>query len=315
MEVEIRMKLVIQIPCYNEEQNIEQTIKELPTEIEDIDEIEYLIIDDGSIDDTVKIARQNGVKHILEMKANKGLARTFKAGIDASLRLGADIIVNTDGDNQYSGKDIKKLIRPILDNKADLVIGQRQIEKFSFTKKMFQKIGSFMVRKISNTTVKDAPSGFRAYSRKYAMKINVFNDFTYTLETIIQAGKNNIRIENVKIQFNPDTRKSRLFKNIYEYIRKSIANIIKASFIYKPIKNFAIIGTIFNLIGIVLLVVSSYYQELISLKIFIVGIALVVTGIILYALAMRSNLDVANRKLLEDIQYELRKIEYDGERK
>ena len=232
------MKLIIQIPCYNEEENLAKTINNLPKKIKGIDEIEYLLISDGSTDKSVEIAKKNGVHHILDFKVNRGLAKTFMSGIKEALSLGADIIVNIDGDNQYCGADIAKLVKPILDSKADMVIGERQIEKFSFIKRVLQRLGSFVVRKISHTDVKDAPSGFRAYTRECAMKLNIYNNFTYTLETIVQMGRCNQRIENVKIRSNITTRKSRLFKNSLEYILKSMINVLKAFFIYMPMKTF-----------------------------------------------------------------------------
>ena len=197
------MKLMIQIPCYNEEKTLPVTVADLPRSISGIDEIEYLIINDGSSDDTVDVARKCGIHHIVSFPQNKGLASAFMAGIDACLRLGADIIVNTDADNQYCGQDIEKLVRPILEKKAEMVIGERpinEIESFSFLKKKLQRLGSYVVRKASNTDIPDAPSGFRAYSRDAAMRLNVVSHYTYTLETIIQAGNKNIALTSVPIK-------------------------------------------------------------------------------------------------------------------
>ena len=245
------MKLIIQIPCYNEEQNLEKVIDNLPKKINGIDEIEYMVINDGSTDKTRDIAKGKNVKYIIDISPNKGLANAFMTGIKECLKNGADIIVNIDGDNQYTGKDILKLIQPILDKKADMVIGERQIEKFSPIKRILQRFGSWVIRKISKTKVKDAPSGFRAFSRECAFKLNVSSKFTYTLETIIQAGSNGARIENIKITSTPNTRKSRLFKNTAQYIFKSSIDIIRATYRYKFTKRWKIASA---LIAILLLV-------------------------------------------------------------
>lgn len=298
------MKLIIQIPCYNEEENIEKTIKGLPKKIKGIDEIEYLLISDGSTDNSVKIAKNNGVHHILDYKINRGLAKTFMSGISKSLSLGADIIVNIDGDNQYSGDDIKKLVEPIIQKKADMVIGEREINKFPFLKRLFQKFGSWVVRKISNTDVKDAPSGFRAYSRECAMKLNVYNNFTYTLETIIQLGRCNQRIVNIKINSVITERKSRLFKNNFEYMIKSMINILKAFFIYMPMRTFFIIGTSFLSIFVLLCIIFSIVR--LPILIIIASMSFLFS-VISYLFMINSNIQYANRILLEDIQYSLRK--------
>ena len=214
------MKLIIQIPCLNEAETLEIALNDLPRHIDGIDEIEYLIINDGSRDNTVEVARKWGVHHIVSFPQNKGLARGFMAGLDAALRQGADIIVNTDADNQYCGEDIGKLIRPILDGEAEVVIGARPIdstEHFSPLKKKLQHLGSFVVRKASRTDIPDAPSGFRAFSREAAMHMNVVNEYTYTLETIVQAGRNKMAITSVPIRTNPELRSSRLFKSMAGY--------------------------------------------------------------------------------------------------
>lgn len=218
------MKLIIQIPCYNEEETLGITVNDLPRQIDGIDEIEYLIINDGSRDRTVEVARELGIHHVVSFKQNKGLAKGFMAGLDACLHLGADIIVNTDADNQYCGADIEKLVRPILDNEADIVIGERPIdetEHFSWKKKKFQHLGSWVVRMASGTSIPDAPSGFRAYSREAALRLNVTNEYTYTLETIIQAGHDKIAMASVPIQTNGETRPSRLFSSMWRYMKRS----------------------------------------------------------------------------------------------
>lgn len=249
------MKLIIQIPCYNEAETLEIALNDLPQFIKGIDEIEYLIINDGSTDDTVKVARDWGVNYVVNFKANKGLAYGFMAGIDACLRNGADIIVNTDADNQYSGKDIEKLVMPILEGKFDIVIGTRpidQTEHFSFLKKKLQHLGSWTVRKASNTDIPDAPSGFRAYSRGAAMRLNVFNEYTYTLETIVQAGREKIAMSSVPVRTNAELRPSRLFHSMWGYVKRSSTTIIRAFMMYKPLRFFAVVGAIPLIAGIIL---------------------------------------------------------------
>ncbi|MGN1422807.1 MAG: glycosyltransferase family 2 protein, partial [Oscillospiraceae bacterium] len=224
------MKLIIQIPCYNEAETLDVTINDLPRHIDGIDEIEYLVINDGSTDATVERAKELGVHHIVSFVHNRGLAKGFMAGIDACLRLGADIIVNTDADNQYSGADIEKLVRPLLEGKATMVIGNRRtdsIEHFSPLKKKLQKLGSGVVRKASGTDVIDTTSGFRSYTREAAMRLNVLSDYTYTLETIISAGADKTKIMSVDINTNPELRKSRLFKSMWGYIKRSSGTIIR----------------------------------------------------------------------------------------
>lgn len=231
------MKLIIQIPCYNEEETLELAYNDLPRHIDGIDTIEYLIINDGSKDNTVQKARELGFHHVVSFRRNKGLARGFMAGLDACLRLGADIIVNTDADNQYCGADIEKLVRPILERKADMVIGERPIdetEHFSWKKKKFQHLGSWVVRVASKTDVPDAPSGFRAYSRETAMRMNVVNEYTYTLETIIQAGKSKMAVTSVPIRTNPETRPSRLFSSMWRYMKRSASVILRSTAMYRP---------------------------------------------------------------------------------
>ena len=311
------MKLIIQIPCYNEEKTLSQTIADLPKHIDGINIIEYLIINDGSTDRTVEIARDIGVHHIVNFKNNKGLASGFIAGLDACLKLDADIIVNTDADNQYFGADIEKLVAPILENRADIVIGERPIdttEHFSPFKKRMQKVGSFIVRIASGTKIPDAPSGFRAYTREAAMRLNVINTYTYTLETIIQAGNNKMAITSVPIRTNPETRKSRLFKSMWSYMKRSASIIIRSYVMYRPLKVLGTIGIIFllagMLIGIRFLVFwingngSGHIQSLILASL------LVMLGFQTFVSAILADIISANRKLLEDIQYRIKKIDY-----
>jgi glycosyltransferase involved in cell wall biosynthesis len=234
-------KLIIQIPCYNEEGTLGLTLQCLPRELDGIDVIEWLIIDDGSTDNTVAVALEHGVHHIVRFPKNQGLAAAFMAGLHACLRNGADIIVNTDADNQYEARDIPKLVAPILQGRAEIVIGSRpieMIEHFSPVKKALQRLGSRVVRLVSRTNVEDAPSGFRAMSRRAAMRLNVFNHYTYTLETIIQAGQKNMAIESVPVRVNEDLRPSRLVKSIPSYIRRSVLTMFRILAIYQPLKTF-----------------------------------------------------------------------------
>lgn len=311
------MKLIIQIPCYNEAETLRVALDHLPRAIDGIDQIEVLIINDGSTDDTVRVAREWGVNHIVSFKQNQGLARGFKAGLDACLHLGADIIVNTDADDQYCGDDIAKLVKPILEQKAEIVIGERpidQTEHFSAKKKMFQHLGSWVVRVASNTDIPDAPSGFRAYTREAALRLNVVNEYTYTLETIIQAGWNRIPMTSVPIRTNPDLRPSRLFKSMWRYMKRSSAVILRAFAMYKPMRFFGLIGAVFFLLGIVLGIRfvwiflttgsgSGHVQSLILCAVLLmVGVQSFLTGIV-------ADIISDNRKLLEDVQYRVRKME------
>lgn len=312
------MKLIIQIPCYNEEITLQQTVKDLPKKIEGIDVIEYLIIDDGSTDNTVEVAQKSGVHHVVHFNRNKGLARGFISGIDACLHLGADIIVNTDADNQYCGEDIIKLVEPILNKKADIVIGERNIDgtkQFSWKKKQFQHLGSFIVRLASKTDIPDAPSGFRAYSREAALRLNVINEYTYTLETIIQAGRNKMAIISVPIRTNPDTRESRLFSSMWAYIKKSAVVIVRSFITYKPLRFFGTLGMVSIAFGLVLGIrFLAYYlngqgdghvQSLVLVAILLLlGVQSIIAG-------LQADIVAANRRILEDIQYRVRKSDCD----
>ena len=314
------MKLIIQIPCYNEAETLTIALNDLPKHIDGIDEIEYLIINDGSADDIVKVAKEWGVNYVVHFCKNRGLAKGFMAGLDACLRNGADIIVNTDADNQYVGEDIEKLVRPILEKKAEIVIGERPIdntEHFSPLKKKLQHMGSWTVRVASGTDIPDAPSGFRAYSREAALRINVVNQYTYTLETIIQAGHNKIPMTSVPIRTNPELRKSRLFHSMFGYVKKSMITILRSFLMYKPLKFFGVIGTIFCILGsalgirfIVYLCMgegSGHVQSLILVAIFML------IGVFSYLIGLQADVIAANRKILEDVQYHARKSDYDIE--
>ena len=310
------MKLIIQIPCYNEEETLELAYNDLPRHIDGIDTIEYLIINDGSKDGTVKRARELGFHHIVSFKQNKGLAKGFMAGIDACLHLGADIIVNTDADNQYCGADIEKIVRPILEEKADIVIGERPIdetEHFSWKKKKFQHLGSWVVRVASGTDIPDAPSGFRAYSREAALRLNVVNEYTYTLETIIQAGNNKTAMTSVPIRTNPETRPSRLFSSMWRYMKRSSTVITRSFVMYKPLKFFMTIGFVLLLFGAVLgirfLILMAMGDGSGHIQSLILTAILVMMGFQTITIGLLGDTISANRKLLEDVQYRVRKME------
>ena len=248
------MKLVIQIPCLNEEESLPITLSALPKHIDGIDEIKVLIVNDGSTDRTIEVAKEHGISDFVNFTHNKGLAKAFSAGLNKALEMGADIIVNTDADNQYNASDIEKLVRPIIDGKADIVIGSRPVNKishFSIIKKMLQNFGSFVMRCVSSTSVKDAPSGFRAFSRNAAIQMNIFDNYTYTLETIIQAKAKGLVIENVEIDVNPELRRSRLFSNMFVYIRRSIFTMLRMFIVYRPFRFFITVGILFLLAGLI----------------------------------------------------------------
>ena len=311
------MKLVIQIPCLNEEEVLAETLADLPKEIDGIDEIAVLIIDDGSTDRTVAVARENGVKHVVSFTSNQGLARAFAAGLDEALKLGADVIVNTDADNQYRGECIADLIKPILEGRADLVIGNRQtdtIEHFSWLKKRLQKLGSWVVRRLSGTEVPDATSGFRAYSREAALRLNIVSDFSYTVETIIQARKKGLVTTHVPIQTNPVTRESRLFRSTWHFIRQQTATILRMYVMYSPLKTFALLSAVPFIVATVLGVrfLLAYFtshggaghiQSLIAMAVlFTLSFLLMVLGIL-------ADLIYGSRRLVEDALYRTRRME------
>ena len=313
------MKLIIQIPCYNEAQTLEVALNDLPRQIQGIDTIEYLIINDGSQDDTVKVAKDWGVHYVVSFTKNKGLAKGFLAGIDACLKNGADIIVNTDADNQYCGADIEKLVRPILNGASDIVIGERpidQMEHFSPLKKKLQHFGSWGVRVASNTDIPDAPSGFRAYSREAAMRLNVTNEYTYTLETIVQAGRERIAMDSVPIQTNAQLRPSRLFGSMFGYVKKSMVTIIRAFMMYKPLQFFTILGSVPFFagvgVGIRFLVYMCLGQAGGHVQSLVLASTLLIMGFMIYVIGLQADLIAANRKILEDVQYQVRRLAYGG---
>lgn len=311
------MKLIIQIPCFNEAETLEVALNDLPKHIDGIDEIEYLIINDGSHDKTVEVAKKWGVNYVVNFRNNKGLARGFMAGLDACLRNGADIIVNTDADNQYYGEDIEKLVRPILNGEAGMVIGERPIddtEHFSPLKKKLQHLGSWVVRKASNTDVPDAPSGFRAYSRHTAMRLNVVNDYTYTLETIVQAGRRKMAVTSVPVRTNPELRPSRLFHSMFGYVKKSMLTIARSMMQYKPLFCFTVLGSILSLIGLIVLIrfLVFYFQGAGAghIQSLVIACMLITIGVVGFLFGLLSDTVAANRRLLEEIQFELRRMDY-----
>lgn len=314
------MKLIIQIPCYNEAETLEVALNDLPKHIDGIDEIEYLIINDGSRDNTVEVAQNWGVHYVVNFKQNKGLARGFMAGIDACLKYGADIIVNTDADNQYCGDDIETIVRPILDGKADMVIGERPIDDtahFSPIKKKLQHFGSWVVRKASHTDIPDAPSGFRAFSREAAMRLNVVNDYTYTLETIVQAGRSKMAIMSVPVRTNPELRSSRLFHSMWGYVKKSMITILRAFMWYKPLYCFTLVALAPFLIGVGIGIrfLVYYFNGMGNghVQSLILACTLLIIGFITFVIGLLADTIAANRRILEDVQYHVRKLEYDRE--
>ncbi|MGH9308559.1 MAG: glycosyltransferase family 2 protein [Vicinamibacterales bacterium] len=311
------MKLIIQIPCLNEAQTLPATIADLPRSVPGVDVIELLVVDDGSRDGTADVARACGVDHIVRLRRQKGLAAAFAAGIDASLKQGADIIVNTDADNQYAGTDIPKLIDPLLKGTADIVIGDRNIadlEHMSWRKRQLQRLGSWVVRQVSNTTVPDTTSGFRAYTREAALRMTIVSEFSYTLESIIQAGKKRMAIAHVAVATNPRTRESRLFDSVFGYIKRSAATIVRIYAMYEPLKVFTYIGlTVFGVGFLIALrflyflltqpTAGRYIQSLIfSAVLMIVGFQVMLIGLLADVIS-------ANRKLLEDLVYRVRSLE------
>lgn len=313
------MKLIIQIPCFNEEGTLKDTLDDLPRYIEGVDKIEYLIIDDGSSDETINVAREWGVNYIVTFTKNKGLAKGFMAGIDVCLENGADIIVNTDADNQYCGEDIEKLIEPILNQQADIVIGERpiaEISDFSPVKKKLQRLGSWAVRQASKTDIPDAPSGFRAFSREAALRLNVVNDYTYTLETIVQAGREKISITSVPIRTNPAVRPSRLAKTMLGYVRTSMLTILRAYLIYKPLKAFMFLSLFPAIPGLIIWIRFLYYFITAGgaghIQSLIFACTLIIIGFVCIMIGILGDTICANRKILQDVQYHTRKQYYDG---
>lgn len=300
------MKLIIQIPSYNERDTLPQTLADLPREVSGIDVVEYLVIDDGSSDGTAEVARACGAHHILRNTTNLGLARSFARGLDFALGAGADIIVNTDGDNQYCGADIAKLVQPIIDRRADIVVGDRrtgEINHFSFSKKLLQRFGSHVVRYISGVDVPDAVSGFRAISRHAGLQLNIVSSFSYTVEMLIQAGKRGMLVSSVPIRTNAKTRDSRLFTSIFRFIERSGTTAIRMYTMYQPLRLFTLVGLVIALIGLIPILRFLYFYLFVSgegkIQSLIVGSALLTVGIITLVIGVLADLVGRNRQLLE----------------
>src|SRR5690242_12066290 len=313
------MKLIIQIPCLNEAETLAIALADLPRKVEGFDTVEWLIIDDGSSDNTADIARQLGVDHVVRLPVNRGLAVGFMSGLEACLRLGADVIVNTDADNQYCGADIPKLTAPVLAHQADIVIGARPIdetEHFSWVKKKLQRLGSWAVRMASRTDVTDAPSGFRAISREAALRLNVFNAYTYTLETIIQAGQSNLRIASVPVRTNADLRPSRLVRSIPSYVKRSLFTILRVFVIYRPLALFVYLGSVFMSAGLIAGARFLYYYTGGSgeghVQSVILASLCVTIGSLLFMMGLIGDLIATNRKLLQNIDSRMRDMSYRG---
>ena len=311
------MKLIIQIPCLNEEKTLPQTIADLPREIPGIDEIEFLVIDDGSSDRTVAVARECGVEHVVRLTNNKGLAAGFQAGLDACLKLGADVVVNTDADNQYRGADVAKLVAPIVAGEADMVVGDRQVSRidhFSGSKKGLQRLGSWVVRRLSGTDVSDATSGFRAYTREAALQLLVVDNFTYTLESLIQAGKMLIAVDEVEIGTNPKTRESRLFASTGAYVRRNAPAILRIYARYEPLRAFATAGLV-----LLLLAFAAWMPFLIDwifngdstghVQSLILGAVLFIAAVQLFALGVIGDLLAGQRVMTQRVFERVRRVE------
>lgn len=313
------MKLIIQIPCYNEAQTLPQTIADLPRTLPGIDVIEMLVIDDGSTDDTAHIAGVLGVHHVVRHKHNQGLARAFRSGLEAALQAGADVIVNTDADNQYVGADIALLVSPILAKEADMVIGDRQtdsIPHFSPLKKWLQRLGSGVVRRLSGVDIPDAVSGFRAFSREAAIRLNVLSNFSYTIETVIQAGKRNLTVYSVPIRTNPTRRPSRLFRNIPHFIQQSLVTMVRVYAMYKPLRVFFYIGSIFVLLGSLPIIRFLYFYLQGAgqghIQSLLLGSMFVLIGVFAWLIGLLADLISFNRQILEMTLERVRRMELDA---
>jgi glycosyltransferase involved in cell wall biosynthesis len=309
-------KLIIQIPCLNEASTLPATLADLPRVVAGIDVVEVLVVDDGSRDGTAEIAARSGADHVVRLRRNKGLAAAFMAGIDASLKAGADFIVNTDADNQYSAHEIPRLLAPLLSGAADIVIGDRNIAELShmsWRKRQLQQLGSWVVRQVSGTTVPDSTSGFRAYTREAALRMTIVSEFSYTLESIIQAGKKRMAIAHVPVETNPRTRESRLFDSVFSYIKRSAATIVRIYAMYEPLKVFTYIGVSVFGVGFAGFLRFLYYffhneasRHLASL---IATGVLMMIGFQILVIGLLADVISGNRKLLEDLLYRVRVLE------
>ena len=309
-------KLIVQIPCLNEAETLPATLRDIPRSIPGIDVVEILVIDDGSRDGTSDVARRHGVEHVVRFSHRKGLAAAFTAGMDACVKLGADIIVNTDGDNQYAGADIPKLIGPLVRGDADIVVGDREVRDLahmSAMRKRLQWLGSWVVRQVSDTNVPDTTSGFRAYSREAALRMTIVSEFTYTLESIIQAGKKRMAIAHVPIRSNPRTRKSRLFSSVWTYIKASAATIIRIYAMYEPLKVFGVIGLAVFGGGLAVSLRFVYFylvgEGLGHVQSLIFAAVLLIVGFQIALIGLLADVISGNRKLLEDLLYRVRRME------
>jgi glycosyltransferase involved in cell wall biosynthesis len=312
-------KLIIQIPCLNEASTLPATLADLPRSVPGIDVVEVVVVDDGSRDGTADVAQRCGVDHVVRLRRNKGLAAAFMTGIDASLKAGADYIVNTDADNQYSARDIPRLLAPLLSGEADIVIGDRNIaelQHMSWRKRQLQRLGSWVVRQVSNTTVPDTTSGFRAYTREAALRMTIVSEFSYTLESIIQAGKNRMAIAHVAVATNPRTRESRLFGSLFSYIKRSAATIVRIYAMYEPLKVFTYIGLIVFGAGLAISLrfLYFYFTEVAfgperHLQSLIASAVLMILGFFVLVIGLLADVNAGNRKLIEDLLYRVRLME------
>jgi glycosyltransferase involved in cell wall biosynthesis len=309
-------KLIIQIPCFNEEEHLAATLADLPRTVPGVDCVEFLVINDGSSDATHAVARAAGADYIVNFPNNRGLARAFRAGLDAALRLDADIIVNTDGDNQYCGEDIGRLIQPILDGEADMVVGDRDpatVKHFSRAKRILQHYGSWVVRRLAGTEVPDTTSGFRALSREAALRLNIISDFTYTLETIIQAGKQRLPVTHVPVRVNPSRRPSKLFHNVRHYVKRSAATIVRIYALYEPLKVFFYLGGTLMLIGMIPGLRFLYYFLTGSgaghIQSLLLTVLLIIIGFQTVLIGLLADLIAANRSLVEEVLFRMRRLE------
>jgi glycosyltransferase involved in cell wall biosynthesis len=311
------MKLIIQIPCFNEAATLPTTLAQLPRAVPGCEVVEWLVIDDGSRDDTAAVARALGVDHVVRHQSNRGLAAAFMTGLDAAISLGADIVLNTDADNQYDARDIPLLVAPIIRGDADFVVGARPIAStahFSWLKKRLQRLGSLVVRLASGTDVEDAPSGFRAMTRDVAMRLNVFNTYTYTIETLIQAGRSNIRVQSVPVRTNADLRPSRLVRGMFDYVGKSLATIVRIFATYRSLTFFWLVSLAFTGVGLIagiryLILKAMGFGEG-HVQSVILAAACVTIGLVTFVLGFLADLISINRRLLERIEWRLRRLEH-----